>query len=82
MFIDQRFRSPLCAATIAALATACFGRGGVLFAPEDQCIDVGDPSSAYRGEPMPNGWRINMGFYGGTAQASKVPPEGTLFLIR
>ncbi len=35
------------------------------------CIDAGDPSSDYKDEPEPNGQRINMGFYGGTLQASK-----------
>jgi len=35
------------------------------------CIDAGDPASSYANEPAPNGRRINMGFYGNTAQASK-----------
>jgi len=35
------------------------------------CIDVGDPMSPIGLEPFPNGGRINMGAYGGTAQASK-----------
>jgi len=35
------------------------------------CIDAGDPASSYANEPAPNGSRINMGFYGNTAQASK-----------
>jgi len=34
------------------------------------CIDVGDPSSEWSGEPWPNGKRVNMGAYGGTSQAS------------
>jgi len=34
------------------------------------CIDSGDPNSDYSNEPMPNGGRINMGAYGGTAYAS------------
>ncbi len=34
------------------------------------CIDAGDPRSNGAGEPEPNGRRINMGAYGGTAQAS------------
>ena len=37
------------------------------------CIDVGDPASAIGLEPEPNGGIINMGAYGGTAQASKSP---------
>jgi predicted outer membrane repeat protein len=35
------------------------------------CIDAGDPNSAIGAEPEPNGGRINMGAYGGTAEASK-----------
>ena len=35
------------------------------------CIDAGDMSSSISYEPFPNGGRINMGAYGGTAQASK-----------
>jgi hypothetical protein len=35
------------------------------------CIDGGDMASAIGLEPFPNGGRINMGAYGGTAQASK-----------
>jgi len=35
------------------------------------CIDTGDPNSPVGDEPEPNGGRINMGAYGGTAEASK-----------
>ncbi len=35
------------------------------------CIDAGDPISAIGLEPFPNGGRVNMGAYGGTAEASK-----------
>ncbi len=35
------------------------------------CIDAGDPNSPIRLEPFPNGGYINMGAYGGTAEASK-----------
>jgi len=34
------------------------------------CIDGGDPNADYFFEPEPNGDRINMGAYGGTAYAS------------
>ncbi len=34
------------------------------------CIDAGDPSSDWTAELWPHGKRINMGAYGGTAQAS------------
>lgn len=37
------------------------------------CIDAGDPGAPIADEPSPNGLRINMGAYGGTAQASKSP---------
>jgi len=37
------------------------------------CIDAGDPNSDIGLEPEPNGSVINMGAYGGTAQASKSP---------
>ena len=35
------------------------------------CIDAGDPNSPVAFEPNPNGGIINMGAYGGTAEASK-----------
>ncbi|MHC4323837.1 MAG: right-handed parallel beta-helix repeat-containing protein [Planctomycetota bacterium] len=35
------------------------------------CIDAGDPDSPIAFEPSPNGGTINMGAYGGTAEASK-----------
>jgi parallel beta-helix repeat protein len=35
------------------------------------CIDTGDPMSPIGYEPFPNGGIINMGAYGGTAEASK-----------
>jgi predicted outer membrane repeat protein len=35
------------------------------------CIDAGNPMSPIGLEPFPNGGRINMGAYGGTAEASK-----------
>jgi hypothetical protein len=40
------------------------------------CIDAGDPNSPVGEEPEPNGGRINMGVYGGTAEASKSYPGG------
>ncbi len=38
------------------------------------CIDAGDLKSDYSGEPKPNGGRINLGAYGGTAYASMSEP--------
>jgi len=35
------------------------------------CIDAGDPMTPIMHEPFPNGGIINMGAYGGTAEASK-----------
>jgi hypothetical protein len=40
------------------------------------CIDAGDPNSPVGDEPEPNGGRINMGAYGGTAEASMSPETG------
>ena len=37
------------------------------------CIDTGDPNSPVAFEPFPNGGRVNMGAYGGTAEASMSP---------
>jgi hypothetical protein len=34
------------------------------------CIDAGDPNMPVGDEPEPNGGRINMGAYSGTAEAS------------
>jgi hypothetical protein len=34
------------------------------------CIDAGDPNADFSDEPVPNGERINMGAYSGTAYAS------------
>jgi len=46
------------------------------------CIDAGDPNSPIGYEPFPNGGIINMGAYGGTAEASKsyfgAPPCETI----
>ncbi len=38
------------------------------------CIDAGDPMDPVGPEPFPNGRIVNMGAYGGTAQASKSSP--------
>ncbi len=35
------------------------------------CIDAGDPNNPVADEPEPNGGIVNMGAYGGTAEASK-----------
>ncbi|MBN1360523.1 MAG: hypothetical protein JW993_08025 [Sedimentisphaerales bacterium] len=35
------------------------------------CIDAGDPASPIADEPFPNGGVVNLGAYGGTAEASK-----------
>jgi internalin A len=37
------------------------------------CVDAGDAAIPIDDEPEPNGGRINIGAYGGTAQASKSP---------
>ncbi|MBN2131211.1 MAG: right-handed parallel beta-helix repeat-containing protein [Sedimentisphaerales bacterium] len=45
--------------------------GWVIDEVTSPCIDAGDPNSPVGDEPQPNGGRINMGAYGGTAEASK-----------
>ena len=42
------------------------------------CIDAGDPNIPVGQEPLPNGGRINMGAYGGTAEASMPPYDWAL----
>lgn len=37
---------------------------------DSPCIDKGDPNTPVGDEPYPNGGRINLGAYGGTAEAS------------
>ena len=34
------------------------------------CLDAGNPNSPFLDEPYPNGGRLNLGAYGGTAEAS------------
>jgi len=38
------------------------------------CIDAGDPAADFSKEPEPNGGRLNVGAYGGTAYASRSAP--------
>lgn len=45
----------------------------VIDAATSLCIDAGDPCDLVGIEPNPNGGRVNMGAYGGTAEASKSP---------
>lgn len=45
-------------------------------------IDAGDPASTYRGEPEPNGQRINLRRYGGTAEASLSRSGGLQLVVR
>ena len=54
-------------------STAGSWHGGTFSADmaDSPCIDAGDPTMPVGAEPAPNGGRINLGAYGGTAQASK-----------
>ena len=42
-------------------------------------IDKGASDSPYENEPEPNGWRVNMGAYGNTDEASKSPSAQPAF---
>ena len=44
-------------------------------------IDAGDPATPVGDEPAPNGGRINVGAYGGTAEATVSPEEELTFVI-
>jgi predicted outer membrane repeat protein len=46
------------------------------------CIDAGDPNSPIGDEPEPNGGIINMGAYGGTAEASLSPSASPIVYIQ
>lgn len=48
-------------------------RTWVMDAVTSPCIDAGDPGGSLGREPAPRGDRVNLGAYGGTAQASKSP---------
>jgi hypothetical protein len=51
------------------------GRVWVLDNVTSPCIDAANPGCPIGSEPLPNGNRKNMGAYGGTAKASKSPPN-------
>lgn len=44
-------------------------------------LDMGDPTTALGGETSPNGGRVEMGIYGGTAEASRTPSSRSLTLL-
>jgi hypothetical protein len=54
------------------------GKDWVTDSVTSPCIDAGDPNSRAGEEPEPNGGRVNMGAYGGTAEASKSGGEARL----
>ncbi|HDL77548.1 MAG TPA: hypothetical protein ENG36_02130, partial [Lentisphaerae bacterium] len=57
------------------------GTGWVTDSVSSVLIDAGDPASVWTNEPSPNGRRINIGLYGGTAEASRTPTNGWLQII-
>ena len=47
------------------------------------CIDAGDPAAPLGFEPYPHGHRLNMGAYGGSAEASlSLSTDGVVILIQ
>ncbi len=68
--------NPLFAATndfhVASVVGRYAGPGSwVQDANHSPCIDLGDPRAGVGAETEPNGGRLNLGAYGGTAQASR-----------
>ena len=59
------------------------GETGLVYdAVSSPLIDAGNPQSmAWTAEPDPNGRRLNIGLYGGTAEASRSPAAGWITLI-
>jgi hypothetical protein len=51
------------------------GRRWVVDKVTSPCIDVGNDDPEWKNEPWPNGRRIDMGAYGGTAEASLSPSK-------
>ncbi len=45
------------------------------------CIDAGDPNALVGDEPVPNGGIVNLGAYGGTAEASKTFVGGRVLYV-
>ncbi|UCD53417.1 MAG: hypothetical protein JSW27_12350, partial [Phycisphaerales bacterium] len=43
------------------------------------CLDAGDPNEALGDEPFPHGYRVNMGAYGRTGEASKSANQAPVF---
>jgi hypothetical protein len=52
--------------------------GWVIDTVNSPCLDAGDPTTSALTEPTPNGGRVNMGWDGGTAQASRSAGTGPL----
>ncbi len=45
------------------------------------CVDAGNPLTVYTNEPLPNGGRVNMGFEGNTAEASRTSTNPALVAL-
>ncbi|HIE11712.1 MAG TPA: hypothetical protein EYP62_08865, partial [Kiritimatiellae bacterium] len=57
------------------------GSGWVTDAVTSPLLDAGDPSADYAAETSPNGARVNIGLYGGSAEASRTPTNAALTVI-
>lgn len=57
------------------------GSGWVTDPESSPCIDVGHPADSVGDEPSPNGGRVNLGAYGGTAEASMSRTARALRLV-
>ena len=71
--VFARFRSD---ALADALALDCH------LDPRSPAMDAGDPASDWSLEPKPNGRRVNLGFYGNTAEATPSLPKATVLVVK
>ena len=72
-----------------SMGTLAFGKTTASVVADINChvrsrspaIDSGDPASAFKREPRPNGRRVNLGAYGNTPWATK-SPGGLIFYLK
>ncbi|MBN1674683.1 MAG: right-handed parallel beta-helix repeat-containing protein [Kiritimatiellae bacterium] len=79
--LDDNFHLASTAGSYTGLSfTAEAGAGFATNGTTSVCVDAGDPAAAVGGEAAPNGARLNLGAFGGTADASLSPEQKALTL--